>query len=71
MDEQVSMTTRNKVLGQNRPSKGCSRKSVLCKYHSSIVRSPNMPKKYIKDSTFGWTQRNGRHFGPKSSLAIP
>lgn len=45
--------------------------SVLCKYHGSIVHSPNMPKKYIKDSTFSWNQRNGCHFGPKSFLAIP
>lgn len=28
-----------------------------------------MPKKFIKDSAFSWTQRNGCHFGPKSSLA--
>lgn len=52
MDEQVSMTTRNKVLGQNQLSKGCIRKSVLFKYQGSIVHSPNMPKKCFEDSAF-------------------
>lgn len=68
MDEQVSTTTRNKVLGQNHPSKGCSRKSALCQYHGSIVHSPNMPKKYIKDSTFGWTRGMAVTLGQKVLL---
>lgn len=68
MDEQVSMTTRNKVLGENHPSKSCSRKSVFCKYHDSIVHSPNMPKKYIKDSTFGWTRGMAVTLGQKVLL---